>query len=144
MTGTQRSSAWKSARLLLVIPMITGVGLLGFPQKASSVQVEHIVLEVQSALGLPGVQAGIAACLGEEVFFTGTVRITLTDGVATQFVWAGMTGVTLDGDVFSGGSGVTVGSQANLTLAETNAGPNARQFHIQIVGGNLITTVCHQ
>jgi len=116
--------------------------LMTLPLSASAA-VEHVVLEVEDSLGVPAVQAIISGCLGELVFLTGTVRITLVDGVPTHFNWGGMTGETLDGDRFVGGSGVNVGQQSNLTLVEVDAGPDARQIHLEIVDGTL-SVVCHQ
>jgi hypothetical protein len=81
----------------------------------------------------------ISSCLGELVFLTGTVHIVVKDGVATQFNWQGMTGETLDGDSFVGGSGVAT-EQSNLTLAEVGAGSESRLVHIQIVDGDLSLT----
>ena len=117
-------------------------GFFGASLQANSAEVTHVTLDIADTLGIPAIQAQISACLGELVFFTGTVRITLTDGVATHFNWGPMIGETLDGDLFMAGSGVTVGKQSNLTLVEVGAGNESRQFHLQIVQGE-VSVVCH-
>ena len=122
--------------------MIAIAGFLAFSLTANSAEVTHVTLEVDQVLGIPAVQGMIVSCIGEEVFFTGTVRMTLKDNTATHFNWAGVTGETLDGDLFVGGSGVNVGKLANLTLVEVGAGNENRQFHVQIVDGEAYV-LCH-
>jgi len=123
------------------LSLLCAIAVMALPSNASA-KVEHVVLDVEDTFGIPAVQALIIACLLEPVSFTGTVRITLVDGVPTHFNWSAVTGMTADGDLFVGGSGVAVGKQSNLTLAEVGAGADARQLHLQIVDGE-ISVVCH-
>lgn len=134
------SKKLRKARILGGFSLAAAAGAFLLPLSASSVEVEHQVLEIEDALGPPAIQAAIVACIGEQVFFTGTVRITLVDGVPTHYNWGGMIGETAGGTLFVGGSGVTIGQQSNLTLAEVGGD---RLFHLQFVGGTLIAVVCH-
>ena len=118
-------------------------GVLGLSAKAYAGEVTHVTLDVENVLGIPPIQAQISACLGEQVFLTGTVRITMVDGVATHFNWGGMTGETADGDRFVGGSGVSVGIQSNLTLVEVSAGKDSRQVRLQSLQGEPLVVDCH-
>ena len=132
----------KARGLHRVLSAVVLAGVLGFSPNAYSAEVTQITMEVEETLGVPAVQAEIVACIGEPVFFTGTVRITLVDGVVTHSRWGPMTGTTADGDQFIAASGFTLGRQSNLTLVEVGAGKDNRQFRLQIVQGEA-TVTCH-
>jgi hypothetical protein len=110
---------------------------------AFSGEVTHETLDVNNVLGLPAIQALIVGCVGEQVYFTGTVRITLVDGIARQYVWGPMVGQTADGDLFAAASAVTVDKQSNLTLAELGAGPDGRQFRLRIASDGTVRVDCN-
>jgi len=141
MTSKKHLGPSRPVDMLRKMLLMAAVGGFAFPL-SSTADVEHTVLDIEDALGVPAIQAVISACLGEEVLFTGTVRITTVDGVATHFNWSNMRGETLDGDVFVGGSGVNTGTQSNLTLTEIGSGSQNRLIHLQIVDG-VASVVCH-
>ena len=140
MKTGNRPMTFRSTRTLGAIALAAAGGTFALPLEA--VEVERVTLNIQDSLGIPAIQAIIAACTGEEIFFTGTVQLILVDGVAAHVNWQGMTGKTADGDLFVATSSANLPRQSNVTLAEVGAGADARQVHIQTVNGALAVT-CH-
>lgn len=138
MFSNRHSLTCSSIRRASAPVLMAATAVLASASQAADV--EHQTLEIEDVLGIPAIQAQIVACLGEEVYFTGTVRITTKDGVATHINWGGMTGETADGDRFMGGSAVNVGQQSSQTLTEVGAGKDRRQFHIHTVKDVVLVT----